>query len=88
MIEQSEGCAERAAAAIRDEIFRRTRGRPMRWVMVHEVAERLGMEDDVAENAVRSAIDRGWFVGDGEPPHSIRLSSCSIQKADPMQELS
>ena len=65
---------ERAAIAIRDDVVRVTRGRPTRWVAVHEVAERLGLPNDVVELAVRRAIDSGWVVGDGEPPHSVRLT--------------
>jgi hypothetical protein len=60
---------ERAAIAIRDDVVRVTRGRPTQWVAVHEVAERLGLPNDVVELAVRRAIDSGWVCGNGEPPH-------------------
>jgi len=44
-------------------------------VTVHEVAQRLGLDDEAAEAAVRRAIEEGWFVADGDPPHSVRLSA-------------
>ncbi len=73
--------SERAAVAIRDDIVRVTGGRPMRWVTVHDIAHRLGLDDDVVEVAVQRAIDRGWFVGDGDPPHSVRLSTSFGQQS-------
>jgi hypothetical protein len=80
--------AEWAMSAVRDDVLRVTRGRPMHWVVVHDVAQRLGLEDQVITAAVRSAIAKGWFVGDGEPPHSVRLSMSSIQQPEPLQQLS
>ena len=58
--------------------MRVTRGRPKYWVSVHEIAQRLGLNDDVVDAAVQSAIERGWFVGDGHPPHSVRLAMTSL----------
>jgi hypothetical protein len=80
--------SERAASVLRDDVLRVTRGQTMRWVAVHDLAHRLGFEDDVMEAAVRSAIERGWFVGDGDPPHSVRLSTGLIQALDHLQDLS
>lgn len=74
--------SERAAIAIREDVARVTRGRPMLWVHVHEVAHRLGLADEVAEAAVQLGIENGWFVADGEPTECVRLT------ADPMQHLS
>lgn len=72
--------SERAAIAIHDDVVRVTRGRPMCWVPVHEVARRLGLDDEVAQAAVHLAIESGWFVGDGEPPHSVRLAASRMQQ--------
>jgi hypothetical protein len=76
---ESKG-SERAAIAIRDDIVRVTGGRPSQWVTVHEIAERLGLADEVVGSAVQRAIDSGWCVGDGAPPHSVRLSMSSLQQ--------
>jgi hypothetical protein len=72
--------SERAAIAIREDIVRVTRGRPNQWVAVHEIAGRLGLATEVVETAVQRAIDDGWFVGDGAPLHSVRLSAGSLQQ--------
>jgi len=73
--------SERAATAIRDDILRVTRGRPTQWVMVDDVAHRLGLDEDVAVAAVQRAIARGWFIADGNPPHSVRLAVASRRQA-------
>ncbi len=72
--------SEQAATAIRHDIVKITRGRPMHWVAVHEVAQRLGLPDEAVKVAVRSAIDKGWFIADAEPPHSIRLTTCAAKQ--------
>jgi hypothetical protein len=79
---------EWAASAIRDDIVRVTRGRPMHWVVVQEVAHRLGLEENVVKAAVQSAIEKGWLVGDGTPPDSVRLSTGSVNQADEMRDFS
>jgi hypothetical protein len=79
MNHESRG-SERAAIAIREDIVRVTRGRPTHWVAVHEIAERLGLAPEVVDTAVQRAINDGWFVGDGAPAHSVRLSAGFLQK--------
>jgi hypothetical protein len=78
MTDRSED-ADRAARAMREDVLRVSRGRPCHWVTIHEVAQRLGLDDEAAEAAVRRALEHGWFVADGEPPHSVRLSVVAIQ---------
>jgi hypothetical protein len=72
--------SDRTAMAVHEDVMRVTRGRPSCWVSVHEIAQRLGLEDEVVAAAVQSAIDLGWFVGDGNPPHSVRLAIASMQE--------
>ena len=71
--------SENAARAMREDVTRVSRGRPCHWVTVHEVAQRLGLDDETTEVAVRQAIKEGWFIADGDPPHSVRLSAVAIQ---------
>lgn len=66
--------AVRAAQAMREDVVRLARGRPCHWVPVHDIAQRLGLNDEASAAAVRRAIEEGWFVADGDPPHSVRLS--------------
>jgi hypothetical protein len=62
------------ARLLRDDVRAITRGRPMRWVMLHELGLR---HPDVGEAsldaAIALAIDKGWMVGEGAPPHSVCL---------------
>ncbi|HEX9329416.1 MAG TPA: hypothetical protein VF915_23010 [Reyranella sp.] len=78
MIDRPEE-AERAARAMREDVMRVSRGRPCHWVTVHEVAQRVGLDDEITEAAVRCAIEHGWFIADGDPPHSVRLSAVATQ---------
>ena len=71
--------ADRAAQAMRDDVGRVAKGRVCHWVAVHEIAQRLGLTDDVADAAVKRAIEQGWFVADAEPPYSVRLGALFAQ---------
>jgi hypothetical protein len=72
MSEQAD--TDRAVRAMREDVVRVAGGRPCHWVAVHDIAQRLGLDDTRSDAAVRRAIDQGWFVADGDPPHSVRLS--------------
>lgn len=72
--------AERAARAIRDDIVRTTGGRCVQWVPIHDVAQRLGLEDGIALAAIQHGIRQGWFVADDHPPHSVRLSTMEMHQ--------
>jgi hypothetical protein len=78
MVDRTEE-AERAARAMREDVMRVSRGRPCHWVTVHEVAQRLDLDDKASEAAVQCAIEHGWFIADGDPPHSVRLSAVATQ---------
>jgi hypothetical protein len=73
MTEQAEE-TDRTARAMREDVMRVAKGRPCHWVTVHDIAQRLGLDDEASDAAVRHAIDQGWFVPDSEPAHSVRLS--------------
>jgi len=70
----SEQETDQTARAMREDVVRVAKGRPCHWVTVHDIAQRLGLDDDVSDAAVRRAIEQGWFVADSDPPHSVRLS--------------
>jgi hypothetical protein len=65
---------DRAALAVHAAVERQSRGRPVQWVMVCDIASSLGLDDDVLEAAVARAIEKGWLIGEGEPPHSVCLA--------------
>jgi len=61
------------ARDVQAAVERQARGRPVHWVMVQDLAARLGLEDKVLDAAVARAIEKGWLIGEGEPPHSVCL---------------
>ena len=79
MIDRTEE-AERAACAMREDVMRVSRGRPCHWITVHEVASGWAFDDGTSEAAVQRAMEHGWFVADGNPPHSAR-HGCSALTA-------
>jgi hypothetical protein len=62
---------ETLARRIVAEVDHVTAGRPMRWVTLQQVARRLKVHHSSAAAAVRVAVDGGWLVAEGSPPHSI-----------------
>jgi hypothetical protein len=64
---------------MRDDVTRVSRGRACHWVTVHEVAQRLGLDDETTKAAVQRAVAERWFITDGDPPHSVRLSAVAAQ---------
>lgn len=70
--------SDRVIAAIKDHIVRVTGGYTLHWVMIHDMAQQLALDDDVVRVAVQAAIERGWLVGDSEPPDSVRLSASLV----------
>jgi hypothetical protein len=69
----------RTARDMRADVKRVTGARALQWVIIHDIAGRLGLTDELTEAAVRHAIEQGWLVADGEPPHSVRLSAVALQ---------
>jgi hypothetical protein len=66
----------RLARILRDDVAAITRGRPMRWVMVHELGLRHADADEAAvDAAIALAIEKGWMVGEGAPAHSVCLKN-------------
>ncbi|MGD9885646.1 MAG: hypothetical protein AB7F22_16040 [Reyranella sp.] len=70
--------SEQVIAAIKDHIVRVAGGYTLHWVMVHDIAQQLALDGAVVNVAVRTAIGRGWLVGDSDPPDSVRLSASLV----------
>jgi hypothetical protein len=62
---------ETLARRIVDEVETLTTKAPVRWVTVQQIARRLKIHHSSAIAAVRLAVDRGWLIAEGSPPHSI-----------------
>ena len=62
---------ETLARRIVDEVETVTTKAPVRWVTVQQIARRLKIHHSSAIAAVRLAVDRGWLIAEGSPPHSI-----------------
>jgi hypothetical protein len=69
------GLVDRLCAAIAELTSERAaRSYGVQWVAVHDVARRLGIDADAAEQAAAEALAVHRIIGDGSnPPHSVRL---------------
>jgi hypothetical protein len=78
VLQRDSKAGEQVIAAIKDHIVRVTGGYTLHWVMVHDIAHQLALDDDVVTVALQTAIQRGWLVGDADPPDSVRLSASLV----------
>ena len=62
---------ETLARRVVDEVETAIAKVPVRWVAVQQIARRLRIHHSSAIAAVRVAVDRGWLIAEGSPPHSI-----------------
>jgi hypothetical protein len=65
---------EQLARCIYEELRAATGGRPLRWVALQTIADRLKVDRDTLYEAVKTGMDLGWFEVRGAPPNSICLS--------------
>jgi hypothetical protein len=56
------------------ELARVADGRPMQWRMVRLIARSVAFDYKTADAAISYAIQKGWLIGEGVPPHSICLT--------------
>lgn len=61
-----------------DAVANMTDSRPGQWRMVHAVAQRLGVGQDVADRAVALAVKKGWAE---ERMHSVCLTDAGRRRA-------
>jgi hypothetical protein len=62
---------ELVAARLIRAVAEMTDSRPGQWRMPHEVAQRVGVGEDVADRAVAIAVEKGWAE---ERVHSVCLT--------------
>lgn len=67
--------------AMIEDISLATKGRHMRWVMVDEVAQRLRLDQDTVDAAIRLAEAKGLLIAEGTPVHSVCLTDDGRQLA-------
>ena len=46
----------------------------MQWAKARLVARSVAFDHGTADAAIVYAIQKGWLIGVGEPPHSVRLT--------------
>ena len=46
----------------------------MQWRMVRLIAISVARDHETADAAIAYAIQKGWLIGVGEPPHSVCLT--------------
>jgi DNA-binding MarR family transcriptional regulator len=56
------------------EVHHVTADRPAPWVTPQQIARRLKVHHGSLAAAVRVAVDSGWLIAEGSPPHSISLT--------------
>jgi hypothetical protein len=64
---------EKRARALCAKLARVSDDTPMEYRMVRLMARVLALDYETADTAISYAIQKGWLIGEGEPPHSISL---------------
>jgi hypothetical protein len=65
----------RIMSALLEDVQRESRERSAEWVMVHDIAARLCLEDNAVEKAAEFLIDKGYLVETRNPAHCLRLGA-------------
>jgi hypothetical protein len=65
---------EKRARAVCAGLVRATESEPMQWRMVRLIARSVAFDYKTADAAISYAIQKGWLIGEGIPPHSICLT--------------
>jgi hypothetical protein len=65
---------EKRARAVCGGLARATESGPMQWHMVRLIAKSVALDYETADAAIAYAIQKGWLIGEGEPPHSVCLT--------------
>ena len=65
---------EKRARAICAGLVRVTEPKPMPWRVVRLTARSVARDHETADAAIAYAIQKGWLIGEGEPPQSICLT--------------
>ena len=55
-------------------LARATKPQPMQWWKARLMARSVAFDHETADAAIVYAIQKGWLIGVGEPPHSVRLT--------------
>jgi DNA-binding MarR family transcriptional regulator len=46
-----------------------------KWLPVQDIARRLELDEGVVEEAIRRAVEKGWFEATTDRPLQVRLRS-------------
>jgi hypothetical protein len=65
---------EKRARAVCAGLARATESEPMQWRMVRLIARSVAFDYKTADAAISYAIEKGWLIGKGVPPHSVCLT--------------
>ena len=71
---QAQDEPDSAARALCVELARVTDGRSFQWRMVQLIGPAVGQDEATADMAIAYAVERGWLIAAGSPPHSICLT--------------
>jgi hypothetical protein len=56
------------------ELARITGGRMWHWRTAYPIGRSVGLAEAEADAAIVHAIEAGWMIGEGQPPHRCRQS--------------
>jgi hypothetical protein len=65
---------EKRARTVCAGLARATDRRPMQWWKAKIMARSVAFDHETADAAIVYAIQKGWLIGVGELPHSVRLT--------------
>jgi hypothetical protein len=51
----------------------RTDNRPMQYKMAQTIGKAVGINEATADVAIAYAVEKGWLIAEGNPPHSVSL---------------
>jgi hypothetical protein len=54
----------------------------MQWRRVRLTARSVAFDYETADAAINYAIQKGWLIGEGEPPHSVCLTEAGRSLID------
>jgi|HubBroStandDraft_6_1064221.scaffolds.fasta_scaffold34880_6 hypothetical protein len=65
---------EKRARAVCTGLARVNRSEPMQWRMARLIARSVAFDYKTADAAISYAIQKGWLIGEGVPPHNVCLT--------------
>jgi hypothetical protein len=66
---------ETLARRIVADVAHATADRPIVWVQLEDIAQRIKVTLPAVETGAKAAVDWGWLSSEGSPPHAVCLTA-------------